>query len=137
MVDVSSASAFELETIREAVNRELRHRAVSIGPAFEKSGRPPGDSPVGATTAGCETNSGQSRRHEPGLTLENVEDAFRYHAWHPGQAELGNVVREALVAAAKAILRVVPTGPDRDAALRKLREARMDANSAITHNGRF
>jgi hypothetical protein len=72
-----------------------------------------------------------------GLTLDNVEDAFRYHAWHPGQVDRGNQVREALVSAAKVILRNVPEGPDRSVALRKLREVRMDANSAITHNGRF
>lgn len=72
-----------------------------------------------------------------GITLENVEDAFVYHPWDHHQVEVGNIVREALVAAVKAILRVVPQGPDRSAAIRKLREARMDCNSAITHYGRY
>jgi len=75
-------------------------------------------------------------RPEP-LTLANVEDAFQYHPWSLHQEEAGDQVREALVMAAKVILRVVPPGPDRSVALRKLREARMDSNSAITHGGRF
>lgn len=73
----------------------------------------------------------------PGLTEDNVEDAFRYHPWDANQSQQGLMVVEALVAAAKAILRHVPPSADRSAALRKLREARMDANSAITHRGRF
>lgn len=72
-----------------------------------------------------------------GLTLDNVEDAFRYHPWNGIQREAGDQVREALIAAAKVALRIVPDGPDRSAGLRKLREARMDFNSAITHAGRF
>ena len=75
-------------------------------------------------------------RPEP-LALANVEDAFQYHPWSLHQKEAGDQVREALVMAAKVILRVVPPGPDRSVALRKLREARMDSNSAITHGGRF
>lgn len=72
-----------------------------------------------------------------GLTLENVDEAFRYHTWSRYQNDCGEQVRDALIAAAKVILRVVPDGPDRSTALRKLREVRMDANSAITHQGRF
>jgi hypothetical protein len=71
------------------------------------------------------------------LTLETVDDVFTYHAWDMDQVARGDVVREALVAAAKAALRAVPDGPDRSAGLRKLREARMDFNSAITHHGRY
>jgi hypothetical protein len=43
----------------------------------------------------------------------------------------------ALVLAALAIVRHVPPSPDRSAALRKIREARMDCNSAITHRGKY
>lgn len=71
------------------------------------------------------------------ITLENVGDCFTYQAWNPDQVAAGEIVREALVAAARAILRAVPAGPDRSVAIRKLREARMDANSAITFGGRF
>lgn len=80
----------------------------------------------------------QSMSYTPrGLTLENVENAFEYHSWDPGQQGSGTIIREALVAAAKAALREVPDCPDRSVGLRKLREARMDFNSAITHRGRF
>lgn len=71
------------------------------------------------------------------LTLDNVEDAFTYHAWQPDQTAAGKQVVDALVTAAKVILEVVPAGPDRSVAIRKLRETRMDCNSAITHGGRF
>jgi hypothetical protein len=71
------------------------------------------------------------------LTLDNVEDAFTYHAWQPDQTAAGKQVVDALVTAAKVILNVVPPGPDRSVAIRKLRETRMDCNSAITHGGRF
>lgn len=71
------------------------------------------------------------------LTLGNVADAFEYHPWGPDQREAGEIVREALVAAAKAILRSVPQGPSRTRALNHLIDARMIANAAITHRGRF
>jgi hypothetical protein len=71
------------------------------------------------------------------LTLDNVDECFTFKPWTPAQIADGKQVVDALIAAAKVILRVVPAGPDRTVALRKLREARMDANSAITHDGRF
>ena len=71
------------------------------------------------------------------VTLENVERCFTYHPWSRYQGELGDQVCEVLIHAAKTILRVVPGGPDRSAAIRKLRECRMDCNSAITHDGEF
>lgn len=71
------------------------------------------------------------------LTEDTVEECFRFHPWTPEQIANGKEVVDALIAAAKVILRVVPAGPDRTVAIRKLREARMDANSAITHGGRF
>lgn len=72
-----------------------------------------------------------------GLTLENVEDAFTYHAWDGWQQEAGNIVRETLTAAARAILRVVPAGPSRTRALNNLMDARMLCNQSITFRGRF
>lgn len=71
------------------------------------------------------------------LTLDNVDEAFRYQPWQQYQQETGDMVREALVAAAKAILRVVPESPSRTRALNCLTDARMLANQAITFNGRF
>lgn len=66
-----------------------------------------------------------------------VDDMFTYHSWTPEQIEKGKAVREALANAAVVIYENVPASADRSVAIRKLREARMDANSAITHNGKY
>jgi len=68
---------------------------------------------------------------------ESIKDAFEYHKWTDEQVAKGSSVRQALVDAVRAIVHNVPPCPDRSAAIRKLREARMDANSAITHHGRY
>ena len=66
-----------------------------------------------------------------------IEDAFEYHSWTPEMIEKGKRVRAALSASVKQIIANVPPGPDRTVAIRKIREARMDANSAITHGGKY
>jgi hypothetical protein len=66
-----------------------------------------------------------------------IEDAFEYHPWDERQKARGQIVRTALSDAVKAIVDNVPAGPDRTVAIRKLREARMDCNSAITHGGKY
>jgi hypothetical protein len=66
-----------------------------------------------------------------------IDDAFEYHEWSPAQVEAGKRIRQSLADAVKAIVAHAPPCPDRSAAIRKLREARMDANSAITHNGKY
>lgn len=66
-----------------------------------------------------------------------VDDMFEYHAWDAEQLARGAEVRAALANAAKVIIVNVPPGPDRSTAIRKIREARMDANSAITHGGKY
>jgi hypothetical protein len=66
-----------------------------------------------------------------------IADAFQYHPWTPEQITRGDVVRVALIHAVETIVQAVPPGPDRSAAIRKIREARMDANSAITHGGKY
>lgn len=66
-----------------------------------------------------------------------IEDAFRFHPWTPEQIAAGVGVRAALAQAVKVIVANVPPGPDRTVAIRKIREARMDANSAITHSGKY
>lgn len=66
-----------------------------------------------------------------------VDDAFEYHSWTPDMIGHGKVVRSALSDAVKILIQHVPPGPDRSSAIRKIREARMDANSAITHGGKY
>jgi hypothetical protein len=75
-----------------------------------------------------------------GLTPEvsdAIDDAFEYHKWTEAQVLAGVKIRSTLADAVKAIVEGAPPCPDRRAAIRKLREARMDANSAITHGGKY
>jgi hypothetical protein len=66
-----------------------------------------------------------------------IEDAFEYHPWDEEQEKRGDFVRKVLVNAVAIIILNVPPGPDRTVAIRKIREARMDCNSAITHGGKY
>lgn len=66
-----------------------------------------------------------------------VQDMFQYHPWDEEKVRLGGRVRTALENAVVEIIQNVPPSPDRSAAIRKLREARMDCNSAITHGGKY
>ena len=68
---------------------------------------------------------------------EQLADIFEYHSWDDSQIAAGSFVRSALAVAFKTIVENVPPCPDRTVALRKIREARMDANSAITHRGKY
>lgn len=68
---------------------------------------------------------------------DTIYDMFEHHSWDLNQQEAGRKVRECLLQAFRTIVVNVPPCPDRSAALRKLREARMDANSAITHQGKY
>lgn len=82
-----------------------------------------------------ETINNATRRTE--YIDEKVDDMFEYHSWTPEKVEAGKQVRAALANAVKIIIQHVPPGPDRSTAIRKVREARMDANSAITHGGKY
>lgn len=68
---------------------------------------------------------------------EELESQYTYHAWDEEMKMRGDAVRAILQAAALTIITNVPPSADRAVALRKLREARMDANSAITHGGKY
>ena len=71
------------------------------------------------------------------LVSEAAADCFTYHPWSTEQIEAGNKVRAVLQSAFETIIAQCPPSADRSCALRKIREARMDANSAITHQGRY
>jgi hypothetical protein len=66
-----------------------------------------------------------------------VDDMFEYHAWTKEQSDAGKMVRDILCEATKVIIATVPPSADRSAAIRKIKEARMDCNSAITHDGKY
>lgn len=69
--------------------------------------------------------------------MQVVEDMFTYHPWDAEKAAKGEQVRKVLIYAMQVILEQVPPSADRSSAIRKIREARMDCNSAITHNGKY
>jgi len=62
---------------------------------------------------------------------EIIDDLFTYHAPTPEQAEKYNRINAAAKAFALVIHAECPPSPDRTAAMRMLREARMTANSSI------
>jgi hypothetical protein len=68
---------------------------------------------------------------------EQVDVAFTYQPWNEGQVANGVKIREALSAAFLVIIDSAPPCPTRTRALNKLLDARMLANAAITHGGRF
>lgn len=68
---------------------------------------------------------------------KTIDDMFTYHAWGPEQMEKGAAVRNILAEAVRVIVANVPPSPDRSDAIRKIRDARMAANSAITHEGKY
>lgn len=70
-----------------------------------------------------------------GVNEENLERVFTYQTPTPEMIPKFQAVRDALIYASKVILENVPECADRSVALRKLREARMDANAAISLNG--
>jgi hypothetical protein len=71
------------------------------------------------------------------LSLENVGEVFTFKPWDPFQQAAGKRVVDALIHAAETILMDVPESPLRTRALNDLVDARMKANAAITHRGRF
>jgi hypothetical protein len=92
----------------------------------------PLDTPIGPIP----TDFTRARTVTPEVA-EAIDDAFEYHAWTPEQIAAGSRIRTALADAVIAIVKDSPPSPDRSAAIRKCREARMDANSAITHGGKY
>ena len=79
-----------------------------------------------------------NRATEVNVEVSNaVDDMFEYHPWTEEQVSHGKIIRRVLSDAVKLIIGHVPPSPDRSAAIRKIREARMDCNSAITHGGKY
>lgn len=71
------------------------------------------------------------------IVEQAIDDAFEYHPWDGDKQKRGAEVRRVLAEAVKTVVAFVPPSPDRSAAIRKIREARMDCNSAITHGGKY
>ena len=69
--------------------------------------------------------------------FDAITDMMTYRTWNAEQIASGAKVRRAILNAVCVIVDSVPPGPDRSVAIRKLREVRMDADSAITHGGKY
>jgi len=69
--------------------------------------------------------------------LEEIRNQYTYHPWDELKINKGVKVRQAIEHVVEIIITNVPACPDRSTALRKLREVRMDCNSAITHDGKY
>lgn len=69
------------------------------------------------------------------VNKSNVDDVMTYHKPTDEQLPKYAAVKEAITHAANVIIDNVPECADRTVAIRKLREARMDANAAIALNG--
>ena len=63
-----------------------------------------------------------------------IEELFTYHAPTSEQVEHYQRIRQAAKALARVIDECCPAGPDRSAAVRKVRDAVMTANASIATN---
>lgn len=71
------------------------------------------------------------------FTDPEIEDIFSYHAPGPEQRETYEQINAAFVECAKTIAPLLPAGPGKTVAIRKLSDARMAANAAVALDGKF
>lgn len=69
------------------------------------------------------------------ITHEQLNNWFQYHTPLAGQNEKYEEIRKAGLALAEVIIAHTPASADQTAAIRKVREACMTANSAIACGG--
>ena len=70
-----------------------------------------------------------------GVTEQQLDNWFCYHAPTPNNVARYTRLRDAARVFAQAILMDTPSGPDQTTAIRKVREAVMTANAAIACGG--
>jgi hypothetical protein len=71
------------------------------------------------------------------LTRADVHHMVSYHPMNDKQREQSETIRNAAEAMINTIRDNSPTSADQSAAIRKVREALMTANSAIANEGRY
>ena len=69
------------------------------------------------------------------ISMESIEELFRYHDPKPGQTERYQNIRAAAKVLAITIFQNCPDCADRSVALRHVREAVMTANASIALEG--
>ena len=68
---------------------------------------------------------------------EEIQQCMTYQKPDEGQLAAFELLRQKVVALGEEITLLCPDCSDRDEALRRLRDCRMWANSAIAHKGRY
>jgi hypothetical protein len=95
----------------------------------------PLDTPIGGNFS--DFTRARTLTPEVALSIDDAFDFYSWKDWTDQQAMAGSAIRLALAEAVKAIVAGAPPSADRSSAIRKVREAWMDANSAITHAGKY
>lgn len=68
---------------------------------------------------------------------EAIGEIFTYHMPTPGQREVYEQINAAFQQCAKTATKLLPDGPGKTVAIRKLSDARMAANAAVALEGKF
>ncbi len=71
------------------------------------------------------------------MTENQLKDIFTYHPPTPEQREIYEKINVAFLECAHVVNTVTPEGPGKTAAIRKLSDARMQANASVALEGRF
>jgi hypothetical protein len=71
------------------------------------------------------------------MTDNQLKDIFTYHPPTPEQREIYEKINAAFLECAHVVNAVTPEGPGKTAAIRKLSDARMQANASVALEGRF
>jgi hypothetical protein len=79
----------------------------------------------------------QTGRYWQFNTEEEIRDIFSYHPLTPEQCETCEKINEAFIQLALTICPLLPDGPGKTVAVRKLADARMSANAAVALDGKF
>jgi hypothetical protein len=68
---------------------------------------------------------------------KEITDIFSYHPPTQVQRETYEEINEAFIECANAIVPLLPDGPGKTVAIRKLSDARMAANASVALEGKF
>ena len=71
------------------------------------------------------------------MTKEQIKHIFSYHPPTAEQREVYEQINAAFIACAEAIEPLLPEGPGKTVAIRKLADARMAANASVSLEGLF
>jgi len=71
------------------------------------------------------------------MTEEQLKDIFTYHPPTEAQRLVYEQINAAFLECARVVNAVTPEGPGKTVAIRKLSDARMQANHSVSVEGRF